>query len=116
MCRLLCVLLSTMLVKVYFACFVYWGKKLFVRYIGTTISVNVLNKSRGSEMHWVGGVGLKSLKGQYPPYNVRTSSCKCRRFMFFVFEKVIVVFFLFVSLKSVLYVSIYLCSIVVIFQ
>ena len=32
------------------------GKKKF-RYIGITISVNVLNKSRGSEMHWVGGGG-----------------------------------------------------------
>ena len=69
------------------------GKKLFVRYFGTTISVNVLIKAGGFEMHWVGGGGLKSLKGRYPPYNVRTSSCKCRRFMFFVFEKVIVVFF-----------------------
>ena len=57
------------------------GKKKF-RYIGITISVNVLNKSRGSEMHWVGG-GIKSTKGQYLPCYVRTYLCECRRLLFF---------------------------------
>ena len=31
------------------------GKKF--SFVGITISVHVLNKSRGSEMHWVGGGG-----------------------------------------------------------
>ena len=38
-----------------FSCVVYWVKKF--RSVGITISVYVLNKSRGSEMHWVGGGG-----------------------------------------------------------
>ena len=38
-------------VKVVLSCVVYWVKHFF----GITISVHVLNKSRGSEMHWVGG-------------------------------------------------------------
>ena len=48
------------------------GKKF--RYIGITNCVHVLNKSRGSEMHWVGG-GLKSTKGQFPPFYVKTYLC-----------------------------------------
>ena len=56
-----------MSVKVCSACFVYWGKKLFVRYFGITISVNELNKSRGFEMHWVGG-GVKVLKRDDTPH------------------------------------------------
>ena len=39
------------------------------------------NKSRGSEMHWVGGGGgFKSTKGQYPPCKDRTYLCEGRRF------------------------------------
>ena len=38
----------------------------FIRNIGINICVHVLNKSRGSEMHWVGG-GLKSEKGTITP-------------------------------------------------
>ena len=71
------------------------GKKLFVRYFGTTISVNVLIKAGGFEMHWVGG-GLKSLKGRYPPHIVRTSS---GIIFFFAFVNI-------VPLKSEIYVSI----------
>ena len=43
------------------------GKKLFVRYFGITISVNELNKSRGFEMHWVGGGGVKVLQRDDTP-------------------------------------------------
>ena len=51
-------------------------KKICFRYIGKNISVNVLNKSRGSEMHWVGGGGgLKSTKGQFPPFYVKSYLC-----------------------------------------
>ena len=38
----------------------YWVKKF--RYSGLTNCVHVINKSRGSGMHWVGGGGLKSTK------------------------------------------------------
>ena len=45
------------LVKVCFLVCRLLGEKHVFRYIGKTISVNVLNKSRGFEMHWVGGGG-----------------------------------------------------------
>ena len=48
-----------------FICVVYWVK-IFFRYIGITNCVHVLNKSRGSEMHWVGGGGVKVHKGTIP--------------------------------------------------
>ena len=91
--------------------FTVLGKKKF-SYIGITISVNVLNKSRGSEMHW--GGGIMPTKGQYLPCYVQTYLYECRRLLFFssVFAIMIEVFF--VSLKSELYVCIYPCSIVII--
>ena len=42
------------------------GKKF--SFVGIIISVHVLNKSRGFEMHWVGG-GVKVHRGQYPQFN-----------------------------------------------
>ena len=48
-----------------FTCVVYWVKTFF-RYIGITNCVYVLNKSRGSEMHWVGGRLIKVHKGTIP--------------------------------------------------
>ena len=33
-------------------------------------------------MHWVGGGGFKSTKGQYPPCKDRTYLCEGRRFFF----------------------------------
>ena len=46
-----------------FICVVYWVKNsLFFGYIGITNCVYVLNKSRGSEMHWVGRGFIKKNK------------------------------------------------------
>ena len=51
------------------------GKKF--SFVGIIISVHVLNKSRGFEMHWVGG-GVKVHRGQYPQFNVQIYLCECR--------------------------------------
>ena len=50
--------------------------------------MNEVNKSRGSEMHWVGG-GLKSTKGQFPPFYVKTYLCVV--FLVFFFYRFMIV-------------------------
>ena len=77
------------------------GKKF--RYIGITNCVHVLNKSRGSEMHWVVG-GLKSTKGQYPPCNVRIYLCECRHFHFLA---IVIEDFLHIAKKRIIGLHIY---------
>ena len=54
---------STSLVKACsLMCRLYVKKKFFLGILVKNISVNVSNKSRGSEMHWVGGGGLSPQK------------------------------------------------------
>ena len=55
------------------------GKKL--RNSGINISVHVLNKSRGSEMHWVGG-GVKVRKRDNNPYVMCEFVCGSCSFFF----------------------------------
>ena len=57
-----------LLVKIVLSCVMYWEKNFF-GYIGLTNCVHEPNKSRGSEMHWVGGREM-SAKGQYPSCKV----------------------------------------------
>ena len=83
-----------LLIKVLLSCVMYWVKKF--RYSGLTNCVHVINKSRGSGMHWVGGgVKVHQDSGQYPPCNGWIYLCECRRFRFFILAIVPEVFFVF---------------------
>ena len=64
--------------------FICLKKKKILGILVKNISVNVSNKSRGSEMHWVGG-GIKSSKGQYLPFYVRIIGVNVVVFYFFCY-------------------------------
>ena len=75
---------STSLVKACsLMCRLYVKKKIILGILVKNISVNVSNKSRGSEMHWVGG-RIKSSKGQYLPFYVRIIGVNVVVFYFFL--------------------------------